>query len=250
MTRRSEPRVVFSADEMVGRATSHIITSTDLPFPVHRAVLRPFLRLRQEALRAGFDLWPVSAFRDFDHQRRIWNGKWRGERPLLGRAGEPLDAAALSPAARVRAILVWSAVPGASRHHWGTELDVYDRAAVPAGYRPGLTVEEYAADGPFGPLADWLERRMEAFGFYRPYRHDRGGVLPEPWHLSHFPTAREASRRLRLATLARVLQSAEVEGRAALLKGLPVIYRRYVRNVESPPRQRPTAAAGGARRTD
>ena len=36
-------------------------------------------------------------------------------------------------AARIDAILCWSALPGGSRHHWGTDCDVIDAAALPAG---------------------------------------------------------------------------------------------------------------------
>ena len=207
-----------------------------MPGVLHHAVIRPFLALRRAALRAGIDLRPASSFRDFDTQVRIWNEKWTGRRPLLDRHSLPLDGAALRPAARVDAILTWSAAPGASRHHWGTDLDVYDAAAVAAGYRVQLTPAEYAPDGPFGPLSAWLDAHLKRHGFYRPYQRDRGGVQPEPWHLSHWPTAVEASRRLRVGMLARAIEAAPVEGKTALLARLPRIYTRYVRNVERAPR--------------
>jgi LAS superfamily LD-carboxypeptidase LdcB len=167
---------------------------------------------------------------------RIWNQKWRGERPLLDRAGRLLHVDDLAPTRRVAAILAWSAPPGASRHHWGTDADVYDRAAISQGYRLQLVPEEYGPDGPFARLTAWLDEHMGRFGFYRPYRTDRGGVAPEPWHLSHGPTAREASRRLRLATIRDAISVAELEGRAALLRQLPRIYPRFVRAVDPPPR--------------
>jgi hypothetical protein len=179
----------------------------------------------------------ASSFRDFDTQVRIWNEKWTGRRPLHDRDGTTLVAARLAPAARVRAILIWSAPPGASRHHWGSDLDVYDRAAVAVGSGPSLLPEEYAPDGPFAALTAWLDANMHRYGFYRPYRTDRGGVSPEPWHLSHAPTAREASLRLRPATLRAAIEASELEGKAALLKSLPRVYRRYVRAVDPPPRR-------------
>lgn len=227
--------VPFSPDELLGRTQSHVTSCPDSGFLVHRNVLGPFLSLRRSAATAGIDLWPVSAFRDFGTQVRIWNEKWSGRRALLSRDGRRLDPAALPPRQRVEAILVWSAAPGASRHHWGTDLDVYDRAAVPSGYRPQLLVEEYAADGPFEGLSRWLEANLVRHGFYRPYRRDQGGVQPEPWHVSHFPIAREASRRLRLPMLTAAISAAPIEGREALLERLPVVYSRYVRSVESPP---------------
>ena len=226
--------MAFDALELTGRARTHVI---DLDAPrctLHRAVAQPFLRMRAAAAQAGIDLVAASSFRDFERQRAIWNGKWSGERPLVDRAGRPLDAARLTDGERVSAILAWSAVPGTSRHHWGTDLDVYDRAAVPADYRLQLVPAEYAPDGPFARLAGWLDANMRRFGFFRPYAADRGGVQPEPWHLSHAPTAHEASRRLRLATLRRAIVEGDVAGRAILLRRLPTIYARYVRGVDGP----------------
>ena len=206
-----------------------------------RAVLHPkaaaaFKRLRAAALADGIDLAAASSFRDFDTQVRIWNEKWTGRRPLHDRRGRALDAARLKPAARVRAILAWSAPPGASRHHWGTDFDVYDRAALPPGTALELVPAEYGPAGPFARLSAWLDGHMDRFGFYRPYATDRGGVQPEPWHLSHYPTAREASRRLRLATLRAAIEGGALEGKSALLAALPEIYARYVRSVDAPPR--------------
>jgi len=220
-----------------------VVAIPELRLTLHRAVIRPFLALRAAAARDGLDLAAASSFRDFAAQLRIWNEKWRGTRMLLDRAGRPLDAASLTPARRVDAILIWSAAPGTSRHHWGTDFDVWDRAAVPADYRLKLVPEEYAEPGPFARLTAWLDRHMGRYGFFRPYVRDRGGVQPEPWHLSHASTAAEASRRLRLATLKGALEHAEVEGKGALLARLPLVYRRYVRNVERPAIPRPSATA-------
>jgi len=233
--RRARP---FDALEVTGRARTHVVVLEEPSCALHRAVVRPFLRMRAAAARAGIDLVPASSFRDFDTQLRIWNEKWTGRRELVDRAGRPLVAASLGPAARTAAILAWSAPPGGSRHHWGSDLDVYDRAALPAGYRLRLVPAEYAPGGPFAALSAWLDQNMARFGFYRPYRTGRGGVAPEPWHLSHAPTARAAAARLTLATLRSALEGAGIEGRAALLRQLPRVHARYVRGVDRPPRLR------------
>jgi len=233
---RRDPAAPFGPLELTGRTRAHVVELDEPRATVHLRVRAPFLAMRRAAARAGIDLVPASSFRDFDTQVRIWNEKWLGRRPLLARDGTPLEAGRLTPARRVAAILVWSAAPGASRHHWGTELDLIDRAAIAPGYRVQLVPAEYAPGGPFARLGAWLDEHMGRFGFYRPYRRDRGGVAPEPWHVSHAPTAREASRRLRLATLKGAIEGAEIEGRAALLAALPGIYARYVRAVDPPPR--------------
>ena len=84
---------------------------------------------------AGFDLAPVSSFRDFERQRAIWNAKFRGERPALDRRGRAVNMNKLDDGARVETILCWSALPGASRHHWGSDVDVADGHAIARGPR-------------------------------------------------------------------------------------------------------------------
>jgi LAS superfamily LD-carboxypeptidase LdcB len=225
----------FDALELTGRARSHVVLVAEPRAVLHPRTAAALRRLRRAALADGIDLAAASSFRDFDTQVRIWNEKWTGRRPLYDRRGRALEAARLKPAARVAAILAWSAPPGASRHHWGTDFDVYDRAALPRGRALELVPAEYGPDGPFARLTAWLDRHMARFGFYRPYATDRGGVQPEPWHLSHYPVAREASRRLRLATLRDAIAGGALEGKAALLAELPAIYARYVRSVDPPP---------------
>jgi hypothetical protein len=51
--------------------------------------------------------------------------------PLLDAHNQPLDALQLGETERLHAILHWSALPGTSRHHWGTDLDIYDPTACP-----------------------------------------------------------------------------------------------------------------------
>jgi len=229
-------RSAFNARTLTGRDRDHVVTVAEPACMLHPAAASALKRMRRAAARSGIDLTPASSYRDFATQVRIWNEKWTGRRALLDPAGRPIEAARLGPARRVAAILVWSAPPGGSRHHWGTEIDVYDRAALAPGARLGLVPEEYAPEGPFARLTAWLDAHMHRYGFYRPYVTDRGGVRPEPWHLSHFPTARLASSRLRLGMIREAIGGAQIEGRAALLRALPEIYERYVRAVDRPPR--------------
>ncbi|MCV5359665.1 M15 family metallopeptidase, partial [Escherichia coli] len=90
----------------------------------------------------------------------IWNGKWRGERPLLDASSQPIDALQLCEIERLHAILRWSALPGTSRHHWGTDLDIYDPDCLPAGTKLALEPWEYEAGGWFADLSEWLSDHM------------------------------------------------------------------------------------------
>lgn len=236
----------FSTDELTGRARTHIVKLEDPPCSLHREVVAPFRAMRAAAAQAGIDLVPFSSFRDFERQLAIWNAKARGERELRGADGQLLDARALDADARAAAILCWSALPGASRHHWGTDFDVMDAAALPPGYRLQVVPEEYAPDGIFGRLDAWLTAHAADFGFYRPYATWRGGVQPEPWHLSHAAVAEEALRQFSAADLRRALDAAPLEDRAAVERLLPDIFERYVMNVDAPPAAA-ISAAGAAR---
>jgi LAS superfamily LD-carboxypeptidase LdcB len=199
--------------------------------------------MRAAAAVDGLDLVAFSSFRDFDRQLAIWNAKYRGEREMQDRAGRRLEALSMPPIERVAAILWWSAMPGASRHHWGTDFDIMDLAAMPAGYRIQVVPSEYRPGGPFHRLTTWLDGHMHAYGFFRPYATDRGGVAPEPWHLSHAPVARRAQRALSVDGLRALLAASDIEGKEAVLETLDGNFRRYVFDVDSPP----AAAIGSPR---
>lgn len=220
--------------ELTGRTDSHVRAVPELAATLEPATAAGVLSMVGAAQADGIELAVVSSFRDFGRQVGIWNGKFRGERPLLDRGGQPIDPATLDDDARIDAILLWSALPGASRHHWGTDLDVVDRASVPADYLPRLTQAEFAPGGPFHRLNEWLAQNMRRFGFFRPYSTDRGGVHPEPWHLSFAPVAARALASLDREVLADAVSGSRMLGRERVLARLPELYSRYVQAVDPP----------------
>lgn len=215
---------------LIGRDDSRI-DHQSLERPVHVDLVPAWRELAAAARAAGFDLAIASGYRDYQRQLQIWNGKASGERVLLDADGLPLAVAALDDWQKAQAILRWSALPGASRHHWGTDVDVYDRAAVPADYAVQLTPAEVADDGPFGPLHRWLDERIardESFGFFRPYERDRGGVAPERWHLSYAPLSQYYQRRQSLQGLLAALDSPALALRHCVRAHWREIYDRYI----------------------
>lgn len=220
--------------ELTGQARTHVVELSEPRCVLHYEAVASFLAMRDAALTDGIDLTPRSSFRDFQAQIGIWNRKWAGERPIYDRQGALLDRKQLSDSATVDAILCWSAIPGGSRHHWGSDVDVIDAAAVPPGYSVELLPAEYAPDGIFARLSQWLDANMRRFGFYQPYRTDRGGVSPEPWHLSYAPVSQAALESLSLSTLRRVLEASNIDGKAHVLARLPEIYTRFLLAVDSP----------------
>ena len=222
---------------LTGRTESHLCSPADatrLGAPVHREVVEPLLQLMRDAREAGFDVQLLSGFRGFERQLSIWNRKATGQLAVLDSNAVPLDITALTERELAFAILRWSALPGASRHHWGTDLDVYDAAAQPAGYEIELIPEEVEAGGMFAPLHEWLDERMgagTAFGFFRPYDRDRGGVAPERWHLSHGPVAAECAHHMTPDMLRETIRGAPIELKEAVLELLDEIYERFVINI-------------------
>jgi LAS superfamily LD-carboxypeptidase LdcB len=226
---------------LTGRSRAHLIELPELGCTLHHGVIEPFLALRAAAAGEGIDLRVASSFRDFERQRIIWNDKFCGRRPLLDRKGRVLDVRTLDTVERIEAILAWSALPGASRHHWGTDLDVYDAAAMPDVSQLRLVAEEYSSTGPFARLDAWLERHLGGYGFFRPYQpainEPVRGVSPEPWHLSFAPLAATFLSASTPQLLADTLQEVELEGRELVLQRIDDIHHRYVANITAPPRE-------------
>jgi LAS superfamily LD-carboxypeptidase LdcB len=220
--------------ELTGQARTHIAAVADPPCLLHAEVVAPFLNLRRAALDEGFDLAPMSSFRDFARQLNIWNGKFSGERPMFDAGGAQLDAKSLTPRERVDAILLWSALPGASRHHWGTDLDLVDRCLREAGYQIKLTREEFAPGGPFAALNLWLDANAPRFGFFRPFQGVRSGVQPEPWHFSFAPIAEKARQRLSPEVLRNAIAGAPLLGKEVVLGSLDELHARYVATIDLP----------------
>lgn len=229
----------LTSQQLTGRTASHVIRydGDDWHCELHPQTLAAFLHMRAVALGDGLDLVVQSSFRDFARQAAIWNAKFRGEKTMLDRNGCPLRATDLNPSDRVDAILWWSALPGASRHHWGTDFDLIDRAALTGewrDYEPQLIPAEFAPGAVFARLNGWLAEHMAEFGFFRPYDHERArGVRPEPWHLSFAPLSVPALTALSESVLRNAISDANIEGSEPVLASLTAIFRDYVCNIDS-----------------
>lgn len=198
------------------------------------ATREAYLRLQHAARLDGIEIALVSSYRSFAAQVRIWQGKLQGRRPVYDANQRQVDVFALTSEEKVRAILLYSALPGASRHHWGTDFDIYDKAAVSSEYQVQLLDAEYAAGGPFYRLNQWLEEHAEAFGFFRPYREDTNGVAQERWHLSFFPESNALLEAFTLPMLQQAIAQFDCEEKDTIVALLPEIYTRYVKTICPP----------------
>ncbi len=219
----------MTQEQLLGLDESHLVLVGRGPHRLTAATAAAFNDMQVAAAHEGHNLQAASSWRSFERQLAIWNGKWRGERPLLDADNQPMDTLQLSECERLQAILRWSALPGTSRHHWGTDLDIYDPDCLPAGTKLALEPWEYEAGGWFSDLGDWLTNHMNDFGFFLPYARPVGsgsGVAYEPWHISFALESRE--QRLDPDALALCLQQADIEGKSTILAHLDEILARYV----------------------
>jgi LAS superfamily LD-carboxypeptidase LdcB len=223
-------------DQIVtGSTDTHLVSldqsqSGNVIQSIHKQVVNPFFDLQNAAQNAGFELKICSAYRSFDRQLQIWNGKLSGMRPIMDPFGKPINIQKLSPWQKIQAILRWSALPGASRHHWGTDFDIYDASAMPENYQIQLIPEEVQGNGLFAPMHNWLDSYLESgkTDFYRPYKTDKGGIAPERWHLSYRPLADKYAEILTRELLATRLKNSDLMLLDEVLKHLDDILQRYI----------------------
>jgi LAS superfamily LD-carboxypeptidase LdcB len=229
----------ITREQLLGLDASHLVPY-GLNHQLQTEVAQAFSHLQAAALNDGIDCQIVSSYRSFSAQQAIWQQKWSGLRPLLDINEQVIDGATLNDEQKLFAILTWSALPGASRHHWGTDLDVYDQRQVTLQQHPFKLVNaEYCqTSGPCFALNNWLSRHAEDFGFYRPYVHYTGGVASEAWHLSYAPLAEHYLQDFDLDALLDTLTKVDLAGIDNIKKHAVDIYHRFILNHAGSPRKK------------
>ena len=190
----------LTPEMLTGKSREHLVnlpaTHSSNHFLQTQAV-QAFQGLQQSAAKNGFNLQPASSFRDFERQQLIWNSKFKGERKVHDDIGKALDLSQLDDWQKCQAILRWSALPGASRHHWGTEIDIFDPDLLPQGQSLQLEPWEYEKGGYFFELSEFLTENLPHFDFALPFMNIQSNkkVGWEPWHISYLPLAELASQQ-------------------------------------------------------
>lgn len=113
----------------------------------------------------GWDTLPNNFFKKGDRSKGVDRDKW-----IATPSKDRLDI-----------ILKFSALPGTSRHHWGTEVDL--NSTTVTDWKPGK--KDSLAD-----LDTWLQANAPKAGLIQSYTAGRkGGYSEEPWHYSYAPIA-------------------------------------------------------------
>ncbi|MEW6998609.1 M15 family metallopeptidase [Colwelliaceae bacterium BS250] len=220
---------IIHSDLLTGNTDKHITYISD-HIGIHSDVISPLQQMQQAALMDGITIDIASGFRSFDRQLQIFNKKFNGLLDVFDCNNQKVDMSVLTDAEKITQILLFSALPGASRHHWGTDIDVYSEVLL-QGKKLALEPWEYQADGPLSPLTKWLDNNMSTFGFYRPYDKYRGGIAAEPWHLSYAPLAHTFSKQLTCKVLTAAITDADLAGKEDVQTMLAHIYTQYITNI-------------------
>lgn len=196
---------------------------------LHKDVVGAWREFQADAAQAGFAPVVISAYRGFERQLAIWNAKASGQRQVLDDADKPVVMAGLEDIDKIHAIMRFTALPGASRHHWGTDFDIVDMSVVDADYDWQLTLAETQGDGPCANFYQWLAEYQPAdFAFKRPYLVDTGGIAIEPWHFSHRAAAAPFEAMLSAAAVKAVISGSELALKACVLANFDELYERYI----------------------
>ena len=193
-----------------------------------------FVRLQARALTQGFVLQAASSYRSYASQLAIFNAKWRGDRQVLDDFDRVLNRQDHTSEEWLHRILRFSALPGTSRHHWGTEVDIFDPTLIPEGESLKLIPSEYGSGGYFASLTRWLDGAIKegvSEDFARPYHTDKGGVAVEPWHLSYRPRAEQLRVYQTPAALSEAWEkwpALRPDGFELILDCLEEIFEQYV----------------------
>ncbi|RUO81460.1 D-alanyl-D-alanine carboxypeptidase [Idiomarina tyrosinivorans] len=223
---------MLNFDERYGLATTHLQPVTG-DQQLHSAAIEAWQQMQRDAQQQGVELAIASGYRSFQRQAQIWNAKWQGQRTLLDQQGKPLVNEQLSVGEKLAAILHWSALPGLSRHHWGSDFDVYDpRPFADETRQLQLVPSEYVDDnGPCYQAWCWLRQHAKHYGFFFPYARYQGGVASEPWHLSYRAVSVPTLKQLSVADYRQVLAAQPIAGMAIIVEQLPEIFEKYVNNI-------------------
>jgi hypothetical protein len=65
--------------------------------------------------------------------------------------------------------------------------------------------------------------------FFRPYAIDKGGVAPEPWHLSYAPVANKYYAQFSADILREQIMQTDIMLKQSILKNLDEIYQRFIK---------------------
>lgn len=168
---------VFSINQLIGNQTSTVNPLTKNLSP---EAYNSFIKMQTEALKQNINIQIVSGFRNFNRQKQIFNRKY-----------SKYKKQGLSKISILNKIIEYSTIPGTSRHHWGTDIDIVQKVNIMP--KNLLHPSNYESEGPFCKMKEWMDLNAYKYGFYLVYTNDnnRTGFKYEPWHYSYAPISKK-----------------------------------------------------------
>ena len=203
----------ISDQELIGKGSPDFVSR-------HGYTLRPaaataFDKMRAAAAKEGIDFQVVSSYRSYAHQNRIWERKYK-----------QYTSEGLSPSQAIDKIIAYSTIPGTSRHHWGTDVDIVDASAKATGDL--LVPSKFHGNGPFCRFKEWMDKNANEFGFYLVYTDNAGrnGFKYEPWHYSFRALSLDYLKAYKKLDIKEVLKEQKLLGSEAFIGDFIKRYRK------------------------
>lgn len=188
----------YSENELIGKENPKLFGDG---YKLREEAHLQFVSMKKQAKEKGFDIYVISSYRSYSHQNSIWERKYKNFREE-----------GLSPQTTIEKIIRYSTIPGTSRHHWGTDLDIIDASkGIPNN---PLTETHFNSGGKMHKFKLWLDENSEKFGFSLVYTNkpDRKGFGYEPWHFSYKPLAIKMLKEFKDLDLKKVLSNQKLLG--------------------------------------
>ena len=190
----------INTEILIGIDDSRIVSDTIL---LEKETYSAFIKMKDAAEKDGIIIKLVSGFRDFYRQQMIWNNKYK----------KFTNEFSLDGPTAIKEIIRFSTIPGTSRHHWGTEIDIIDKNFE--NEKDLLISKKYEEGGIFNSLKKWMDKNSKRFGFYIVYDDDsnRPGFEYEPWHYTYKPISDLYQREFLKLNLKSIISKTKVEGK-------------------------------------
>lgn len=189
----------LSRAELLGQGNLELIEKSG--YRLRPEAAKAMDRMMQAATKASVPIQVVSSYRSFEHQNRIWKRKYNS-----------YTSNGLSPEKAIDKIIEYSTIPGTSRHHWGTDVDIIQADTNVKGHV--LVPSKFHGNGPFCKLKAWLDDHSEDFGFKLVYTdiYGRKGFNYEPWHYSYAPLSIDYLNAYKKLDLSEIFQQEQLLG--------------------------------------
>jgi len=189
----------FTENELIGRGRP---TLYGTGYKMQKRAHQAFLEMNYAAKRNDMNIRVVSSYRSFNHQNLIWTRKYKRYRSRN-----------LTSQQAVWYNIRYTAIPGSSRHHWGTEIDVVNGSIKTSRYP--LNTKNFHGYGIYKSFREWMDSNAHKYGFYQVYTndHNRRGFKYEPWHYSFAELAKPMLRDYSQRDIQAILQKQDLLGK-------------------------------------